>query len=153
MQSRYEQPLRIPSSVTSSRNWVGSDRGRGLGKFRDFGDFPAQVDLYPDPIALGDLLLFQHRGIGQRERPGLSIHRLECDRPLGLIDTDDRTSKRGGGLTGKDHRQCGPEQTDCCEFDPSFFHGAPRRYRNGRACALSQHRQPSTASQNERAIW
>jgi len=153
MQSRYEQPLSIPSSVTSSRNWVGSDRGRGLGKFRDFGDFPAQVDLYPDPIALGDLLLFQHRGIGQCERPGLPGHRLECDRPLGLINTHNRTSKCCCGFTGKNYHQRGPEQGDCCEFDPSFFHGAPRRYRNGRACALSQHRQPSTASQNERAIW
>ena len=66
----------------------------------DLGDSLAQValaqlDLDPDSIALGDLLLRQNVGIGHRYRPGSSLPRLECDGPLDLVNTHDRTCKDG----------------------------------------------------------
>ena len=57
----------IPSSVTS---WPDLIKGLGwfgqrlLGNLGDLGDSLAQVDLYPDPIAIGDLLLLQDVGVG-----------------------------------------------------------------------------------------
>src|SRR3954468_23746324 len=65
------------------------------GNLGNFGDSLAQVaivqfDIDHDPIAFGDLLL-QDVGVGYRYRPSLSSAGLECDRPLGLINTDDRS--------------------------------------------------------------
>ena len=71
-----------------------------LPSLGDLGDSLAQValaqlDFDPDLIALGDLLLRQDVGIGHRYRPGSSLPRLECDRPLDLVNTHDRTCKDG----------------------------------------------------------
>jgi hypothetical protein len=80
-----------------------------LPSLGDLGDSLAQValaqlDLDPDLIALGDLLLRQDVGIGHRYRPGSSLLRLECDRPLDLVNTHDRTCKDGRGFTDENSR-------------------------------------------------
>src|SRR5438132_10613392 len=81
-----------------------------------------QVDLNPDPISFGDLLLLQDVGIGHRYCPGLSVPRLECDRPLGLIDTYNRTCKGGRCFTGEDSPAYHAEQIGCRDCDPSLLH-------------------------------
>lgn len=79
-----------------------------LSSLGDLGDSLAQValaqlDLDPDSIALGDLLV-QDAGISHRYRPGSSLSRLECDRPLDLVNTHDRTCKDGCGFTDENSR-------------------------------------------------
>lgn len=74
-----------------------------VGQFGDLRYSLAQVDLDADLIALGDQLFAQHVGVGHWQRPGLPVPRLECDRPLGLINAHDRArAKRRYGFTGVD---------------------------------------------------
>jgi len=102
---------------------LGWRRLRVLGQFGDFGNSLAQVNLDTDLVTLGHQLLLQQIGVGHWERPGLSVSRLECDRTLSLIHSDDGArAERGRGLTGEDRRTHHAEQTDCHYCD-SLLHG------------------------------
>src|SRR5215510_12459966 len=79
------------SDVIERLRWFSTWFGARM--VRQFGDLRyslAQVDLDADMIALGNQLFVQHIGVGHWQRPGLPVPRLECDRPLGLINTHDR---------------------------------------------------------------
>ena len=98
---------------------------RELGNLGDLGDSVSYINLDHDLIALGGMLPLQELVIGYRERPDLSVPCLKRDRPLGLVNTDDRTCKGGCGFTGVNRRNCRPEQTDCRDGDPRILHDAP----------------------------
>src|SRR5215831_9407983 len=103
---------------------LGWCRPRLLGQFGDFGNSLAQVDLDTDLVAHGHQLLLQQIGVGHWERPGLSVPRLECDRTLSLINSEDRARAEGGrGITGEDRRTHHAEQTECHYCDSPLLHG------------------------------
>jgi len=66
------------------------------GRLDDLADFVSKVELERDLIALGELFLRQNIGILHWARPGLTLHRPECEGALGLIDAYGCAAYRGG---------------------------------------------------------
>ena len=94
------------------------------GNLRDLGDSIAQVDLDTDSIALGDMLLVQHVGVANRQRPGPSFLRSKSDRPFGLIDADNGASAKGGrGFADENRAADHAEETKGHDYNLEWLHG------------------------------
>jgi len=103
----------VVRSFPSASLFLLSDRRgrRNLRHFQDLGDLVVQIEFNGDDIPFGQLMR-EDVGISHGQCPGLSLFGLERDRPLVLIDRHDLAPAEDGGVTGRNPRAHGNEDTE-----------------------------------------